>query len=100
MPKPKKNSRKQARKPTASWQLQTAKARLSEVIRLARTDGPQVVTKQGKEEVVIVTVEEFRKLKQRGRQPLSLTQFFAESPLAKANINLDREPDYGRDIDL
>jgi antitoxin Phd len=100
MPGPKKKTRKQPKKPTASWQLQTAKARLSEVIRLARTAGPQVVTKQGKEEVVIVAVEEFKKLKQRARQPLSLVQFFAQSPLAQANINFDREPDYGRDIDL
>src|SRR3954451_23228383 len=100
MPGPKKKARKQPKKPTDSWQLQTAKARLSEVIRLARTAGPQVVTKQGKEEVVIDAVEEFKKLKQRARQPLSLVQFFAQSPLAQANINFDREPDYGRDIDL
>jgi antitoxin Phd len=100
MPSPKKKTRKQAKAGRSSWQLQTAKARLSEVIRLARTAGPQVVTKQGKEEVVIVAVEEFKKLKQRARQPLSLVQFFAQSPLAQANINFDREPDYGRDIDL
>jgi antitoxin Phd len=100
MPSPKKKTRKQAKAARSSWQLQTAKARLSEVIRLARTDGPQIVTKQGKEEVVIVAVEEFRKLKQRARQPLSLHQFFAQSPLAEANINLDREPDYGREVDL
>jgi antitoxin Phd len=97
---PKKKTRKQSKGAGSTWQLQTAKARLSEVIRLARTDGPQVVTKQGKEEVVIVAVEEFRKLKQRARQPQSLAQFFAESPLAQANIGLDREPDYGREVDL
>ena len=35
------------------WQLQTAKARFSEVFRKARTEGPQLITRQGKEGVVM-----------------------------------------------
>ncbi|HET9284306.1 MAG TPA: type II toxin-antitoxin system Phd/YefM family antitoxin [Candidatus Angelobacter sp.] len=83
-----------------AWQLQTAKARFSELFRKARAEGPQWVTRQGKDAVVIVAAEEFQKLKARSKQPESLVEFFAKSPLAGANLDLDRTPDYGREIDL
>jgi antitoxin Phd len=82
------------------WQLQTAKARFSEVFRRARAEGPQYVTRQGKEAVVILPAEEFERLTERTRQPRSLVKFFAESPLARSGINLERKPDYGRKVDL
>ncbi|HJS79412.1 MAG TPA: type II toxin-antitoxin system prevent-host-death family antitoxin [Vitreimonas sp.] len=41
----------------ATWQLQTAKAQLSELLRKAREEGPQTITVRGKEEYV-VTVKE------------------------------------------
>lgn len=92
---------KRGRSPSAQrWQLQTAKAQFSEVFRRARSEGPQYVTRQGKEAVVIVPAEEFERLTERARQPRSLAQFFAESPLAKAGLNLDRKPDYGRKVEL
>lgn len=40
-----------------AWQVQTAKARFSEVFRLARTKGPQRITRQGRESVVMVAEE-------------------------------------------
>jgi prevent-host-death family protein len=46
----------------ASWQLQDAKARFSEVVRRAKQEGPQHVTVHGREEVVVVGAEDFRKL--------------------------------------
>jgi antitoxin Phd len=82
------------------WQLQTAKAQFSEVFRRARSEGPQYVTRQGKEAVVVVPAEEFERLTSRTRQPRSLVKFFAESPLAEAVLNLDRKPDYGRKVEL
>jgi hypothetical protein len=48
----------------------------------------------------MLPAEEFERLSARARQPQSLVQFFAESPLAKANINLERKPDYGRKVKL
>ena len=87
-------------KPRKSWQLQTAKARFSEVFRRARVEGPQTITRQGKEAVVIIPAEEFERLTARSRQPLTLSQFFAQSPLAKANLDLERVPDYGRKVEL
>ncbi len=83
-----------------SWQLQAAKAQFSEVFRRARERAPQVVTRQGKEAVVILALEEFERLTQRARQPKSLSQFFAASPLAKASLDLERKPDYGRPVEL
>jgi prevent-host-death family protein len=87
-------------KPHARWQLQTAKAQFSEVFRRARTEGPQYITRQGKEAVVILPAEEFELLTQRTRQPKSLVKFFAESPLVGSGINLKRKADYGRKVEL
>ena len=87
--------------PHHRWQLQTAKAKFSELFRRARTEGPQWVTRQGKEAVVVIPAEEFERLQARARQPQSLARFFAESPFAKFGIELEeREPDYGREIEL
>src|SRR6266436_9435627 len=82
------------------WQLQTAKARFSEVFRLARTEGPQLITRQGKDGVVMIPVEQFDKLVIRSRQPKSLVQFFRESPLVGLELDLERDKDTGRDIEL
>ena len=83
-----------------SWQLQTAKAQFSELFRRARSEGPQYVTRQGKEAVVVLPAEEFERLHERARQPRSLAKFFAQSPLANADLDLERKLDYGRKIEL
>ena len=81
-----------------SWQIQTAKARFSEVFRKARTEGPQRITRQGKEGVVMVAEEQYDQLVGKSRQPKSLVEFLRNSPLR--GVNLERDPDPGRDIDL
>ena len=43
-----------------SWQLQNAKQRFSELVERARREGPQLVTKHGREAVVVVSAEEYR----------------------------------------
>ena len=82
------------------WQLQAAKARFSEVFRLARTEGPQLITRQGRDGVVMMPVEQFDRLVNRARQPNSLVQFFRESPLVGLELDFERDRDTGRDIDL
>jgi prevent-host-death family protein len=82
------------------WQLQDAKARFSEVFRLARSRGPQRITKHGKEAVVVIPTEQYEQLLRRARQPQRLVEFFAKSPLAGSGIRLDRAPDYGRPVEL
>jgi prevent-host-death family protein len=45
------------------WLLQDAKARFSELVRLVRSEGPQHVTVHGRDEVVVIAAEEYRRLK-------------------------------------
>lgn len=82
------------------WQLQEAKARFSELFRLARSSGPQRVTRHGREAVVVIEAEEFERLLEREKAPRSLVDFFAQSPLAGSGIKLTREPDLGREVEL
>jgi antitoxin Phd len=91
---------KKSSPPLKSWQVQTAKARFSELFRLARTEGPQLITRQGKDGVVMMPVEQFQQLSLRSGQPQSLVQFFRESPLVGVKLDLKRDKDTGRDIDL
>lgn len=86
--------------PGDSWQIQTAKARFSEVFRLARTQGPQRITRQGKEGVVIISDEQYDLLRVKSRQPKSLVRFFRESPLVGVDLDLERDKDIGRDLEL
>jgi prevent-host-death family protein len=82
------------------WQVQTAKARFSEVFRLARTKGPQRITRQGKEGVVMIADEEYEKLVGKSHQPKDLWQFFRESPLVGLELKFERNKDTSRDIEL
>jgi prevent-host-death family protein len=50
-----------------SWQLQEAKARFSEFLDAALKKGPQVVTRRGVEEAVLVPIEEWRRLQRDSR---------------------------------
>jgi prevent-host-death family protein len=80
-----------------TWKLEDAKARLSEVVRLAGTKGPQLVTIRGKEAAVILSPMEFERLRPvEKRQPL--VDFLQE--LRLSDIPFTRESDTGRDIDL
>lgn len=79
------------------WQLQDAKNRLSELVRKAREEGPQVITLHGRDAVVVVSANEFGKL---ARPRGSLVDFFRKSPLADASLDLERSRDTGRPVDL
>ncbi|MDA8418419.1 MAG: type II toxin-antitoxin system Phd/YefM family antitoxin [Desulfobacteraceae bacterium] len=79
------------------WQLQEAKNKFSNLVDKARHDGPQVVTKHGKESVVIIAIEDYQKLK----KPTSdLISFFKKSPLSDLNLDLTRDKSSSRDIEL
>ena len=97
LPTPKSELNKQAGQP---WQLQDAKARFSELFRLARESGPQRVTKHGQEGVVVIAAEEFDRLTETRARKGTLVDFFANSPLAEFGIEFERRRDFGRDIDL
>ena len=69
------------------------------MFRLARTEGPQLITRQGKDGVVMMPVEQFDKLVTRSRQPRNLVQFFRESPLVGLELDLKRDQHVERDIE-
>lgn len=80
-----------------SWQLQEAKNRLSELINQALRKGPQIITRNGIETAVVLSVADFQKLHHRQR---SLVQFLSDSPLRGAELDLERRRDLPREIDL
>ena len=72
------------------WQLQDAKQRLSELVRQALEEGPQVVTRRGKDAVVVMSMEEFEKLS-RGR-PDFKAHLRSAPPIGRLRIARDRRP--------
>lgn len=69
------------------WTVATAKARLSEVIDRAASEGPQTITRRGRNAAVVVSAEEWeRKTKRRG----NLVEFFARSPLRRSGVRIER----------
>ncbi len=80
-----------------SWQLQEAKNRFSEVVDEALTHGPQTVTRHGREVVVVLSIEEYKRLKKPQK---NLFQFFQESPLYGVDLDLSRSKDLPREIDF
>jgi antitoxin Phd len=85
------------------WTLQDAKAQFSELVRRTLASGPQTVTRNGHDAVVIVSVDQYRRLAARhagGGQPRSLARFLAASPLGDVTLEIARPRTSGRDIDL
>jgi prevent-host-death family protein len=81
----------------ARWQLQEAKNHFSEVVERAIKDGPQTVTKHGKDAVVIVSAEQFQRgTTAGGKQTQSLAEFLLRSPLCGARLRVRRSRDTGR----
>ena len=79
------------------WQLQEAKNRFSQLVNRALAEGPQVVTRRGEEVVVILSKADYSKLQQSRS---SLLEFFRESPLVGAELDLARDRSRLRDVDL
>jgi prevent-host-death family protein len=78
-----------------TWSLAEAKAKFSEVVERARTTGPQHVTRNGKDAVVVVSAAEWER---RVNTPSTLYEFLERSPLKGGQLDLDRDPDTGRDL--
>ena len=80
-----------------TWQLQEAKNKFSNLVDKARHDGPQIVTKHGKESVVIIAIEDYQKL---NKPKSDLVSFLKKSPLSDINIDLARDKSPSRDVEL
>ena len=86
-----RGDRRQAGTRIGRWALQDAKARFSEVVRKAKTEGPQHITVHGREEVVVVSVEEYRRVKGQ-RTGQALVDLLQDSPLR--DVTIEHEPTY------
>ena len=80
-----------------SWQLQEAKNRFSEVVDEALTHGPQTVTRHGREVVVVLSIEDYRRMNPPKN---TLLEFLQVSPLAAVELDITRSKELPRDIDL
>ncbi len=81
----------------ARWAMQDAKNRLSEVVDRALTEGPQTITRRGRETAVLVSADDFRALC-AGKG--DLVGFLRQSPLVGVELDLARDEGYGRDVTL
>jgi prevent-host-death family protein len=75
--------------PRTRWRLQDAKARFSELVRKAHSDGPQHVTVHGRDAVVVIDAEEFQRLK-GGRTGAHLIEALQASPRREIPIEPPR----------
>lgn len=80
-----------------TWQLQEAKAHLSEVIRLSAQQGPQILTVRGKEEAVLISKKEYERL--IGSKP-NFFDFMSQSPLKGLDMDWKCDQSPIRDLDL
>lgn len=81
------------------WMLQDAKARFSELVRRAHSQGPQHVTVHGREEVVVISADEFHRLTGE-RSGQLLVDLLRESPLRDVTIEPARVRSPVRDVKL
>ena len=74
----------------SEWELEDAKSRFSELFNRALTEGAQVVSRRGKEKVVVIAKDEYDRLT---HPQGSLAEFMLNSPLADSESNLERVKD-------
>ena len=80
-----------------TWQLQDAKARLSELVRKAEREGPQCITVHGHSTAVVISPKEYERLNlPRG----SFVSFMRQSPLYGIELELKREQTLTREADV
>ncbi len=81
-----------------TWQMQEAKARLSEVVKRAELEGPQDITLHGRSVAVMLSREAFDRLAGTGE---SLVTFLRRSPLyGSEDVVIERDASPAREVDL
>jgi prevent-host-death family protein len=80
------------------WQMQEAKAKLSELVKRAQTDGPQDITLHGESVAVVLSRETFERLTS---PKVSLVDFMRASPLYDLDdLVFEREDSLSREVEL
>jgi prevent-host-death family protein len=80
-----------------SWQLQQAKAHLSQVVKEAMLNGPQEISLHGEPVVILISKAEYDKLV---KPKPSFVEFMRKSPLAGVQISVSRDKSLTRKVDL
>jgi prevent-host-death family protein len=80
-----------------TWQIRDARANFSTLVDKAISEGPQIVTRNGKKVVVVVAAQEWVSHEHRRGD---LVEFFANSPLREEGIAIERTCDYPRELKL
>lgn len=81
------------------WKLEDAKARFSEVVRLARDGAPQRVTVHGEDAVVLLSAADYARLAPLAEQP-SLYALLSNSPLRELDFGGEGVRSPIRDVQL
>jgi prevent-host-death family protein len=79
------------------WQLQEAKNKFSNLVEIAKNEGPQLITKNGKDTVVILSIDEYKKLV---KPKTNLVEFIRQSPLKGIKIDTSRNKTHSRNFDI
>ena len=79
------------------WTVAEAKAKFSEIIERAMSEGPQTITRKGRTAAVVVGAEEWQRKTNRAG---SLAEFFAGSPLRRSGLKVRRLKAQSRKISL
>jgi prevent-host-death family protein len=80
-----------------AWQLQVAKQKFSELVDRALADGPQVVTRRGREVVVVLGIDEYKRLRRRKRD---FKQALLEGPPYFDELEIERSTEPSRRVEL
>jgi len=80
-----------------TWQLQDAKSKFSQLVDSAMHREPQFVTKHGNNAVVILSFEDYQKII---KPPTDLVTFLRRSPLMEVELDISRNSDLPRKIEL
>ena len=80
-----------------NWQLQEARDKFSQVVEEAQRSGPQVITVSGEEAAILLSMDDYRRLLPHQE---TLAEFLMNSPLRGSGIEIERDQDFDRNVDL
>lgn len=80
-----------------TWQLQEAKAKLSELLKLCKKEGPQEISVRGNKEAVLLSKKDYDSLTKKTQ---SLVEFIRSTSFCGVELDLERDKSIARDIDL
>jgi prevent-host-death family protein len=81
------------------WQLQDAKARLSEVVKRTEREGPQEISVRGRPAAVVLSAADYGRLRGSGQRS-QIETFLKRSAAVKVDLEIARDRSAARDLDL